>query len=76
VAYGGTDGRLNPAGSMVSLGDEYAQLDFGYRDHWLSPFTDSSMLQSTEAPTMPSVTYPTNSRSVGLGCNMNCFWRA
>jgi len=34
----------------------WAQLDIGYRDHWLSPATDSSMLLSTEAPTMPSVT--------------------
>jgi hypothetical protein len=46
----------NPTGSMLSLGIDYAQLDIGYRPHWLSPFTDSSMLISTEAPTMPSVT--------------------
>jgi len=43
-------------GSFVSLGFEYAQLDVGYRDHWLSPMTDSSMLISTQAATMPSVT--------------------
>ena len=53
IAY---DGRATPTGSMVSLGFEYAQLDIGYRDHWLSPFTDSSILISTEAPTMPSIT--------------------
>jgi len=53
IAY---DGRATPTGSMLSLGFEYAQLDIGYRDHWLSPFTDSSMLISTEAPTMPSIT--------------------
>jgi hypothetical protein len=41
---------------MLSLGFNWAQLDIGYRDHWLSPATDSSMLVSTEAPTMPSVT--------------------
>jgi hypothetical protein len=53
IAY---DGRTNPTGTMLSLGFHWAQLDIGYRDHWLSPLTDSSMLISTEAPTMPSVT--------------------
>jgi hypothetical protein len=50
------DTESAPTGSMLSLGMEYAQLDVGYRDHWLSPFTDSSMLLGTEAATMPSVT--------------------
>ena len=45
-----------PTGSMLSFGAEYAQIDFGYRDHWLSPLTDSAMLLGTEASTMPSVT--------------------
>lgn len=49
-------GRTVPTGSMLSAGFNWAQLDVGYRDHWLSPLTDSSMLLSTEAPTMPSVT--------------------
>ena len=41
VAY---DGDATPTGSMLSIGHEYAQVDVGYRDHWLSPFTDSAML--------------------------------
>jgi hypothetical protein len=53
IAY---EGRTVPTGSMLSLGFNWAQLDIGYRDHWLSPATDSSSLMSTEAPTMPSVT--------------------
>src|SRR5882724_9244672 len=53
VAY---EGRTVPTGSMLSLGFDWAQLDIGYRDHWLSPATDSSTLLSTEAPTIPSVT--------------------
>jgi hypothetical protein len=53
VAY---EGRTNFSGSMVSLGFDFAQLDIGFRPHWFSPMTDSSMLMSTEAPTMPSVT--------------------
>ncbi len=50
------EGRTVPTGSMLSLGFNWAQLDIGWRDHWISPATDSSMLLSTEAPTMPSVT--------------------
>jgi hypothetical protein len=53
VAY---QGRATPTGSLLSLGFDWAQLDLGYRDHWWSPMTDSAMLISTEAPTMPSIT--------------------
>ncbi len=53
VAYAG---RVVPTGSFVSLGFDWAQLDIGFRDQWNSPTTDSSMLTSSEAPTMPSVT--------------------
>jgi len=53
VAY---DGRQKATGSFISFGWDVAQFDLGYRDHWWSPITDSAMLISTEAPTMPSVT--------------------
>jgi hypothetical protein len=53
VAY---EDEAVPVGSMVSLGTEYFQLDVGYRPRWYSPFTDSAMLISTEAQTLPSVT--------------------
>jgi hypothetical protein len=53
VAY---QGRATPTGTLLSLGFDWAQLDIGWRDHWWSPMTDSSMLISTEAPTMPSIT--------------------
>jgi hypothetical protein len=54
IAY---SGRTQATGSMVSIGTSWAQLDAGYRDHWLSPMTDTgSMLFSTESPTTPSVT--------------------
>jgi hypothetical protein len=53
----GYSGRTQATGSMVSIGTSWAQLDAGYRDHWLSPMTDTgSMLYSTESPTPPSVT--------------------
>ncbi|HEY6515938.1 MAG TPA: capsule assembly Wzi family protein [Steroidobacteraceae bacterium] len=53
VAY---QGHATPTGTMLSLGFDWAQLDIGWRDHWWSPMTDSAMLISTEAPTMPSIT--------------------
>jgi hypothetical protein len=59
LASAGVDaykGRTNPTGTEVTMGFNWAQLDLGYRPHWLSPMTDSSTLLSTEAPTMPGVT--------------------
>jgi len=73
VAYGGTDGRVNPDGTLLSFGDEYMQLDAGYRAHWLSPLTDSSMLVSTEAPTMPSVTLSNQKPISPLGFEYQLF---
>ena len=52
----GYEGRTNFTGTMLSLGGSYAQLDLGFRPHWWSPAYDSSMLMSTEAPTLPSAT--------------------
>src|ERR1700736_1285563 len=43
-------GRTVWTGSMLSLGFNWAQIDIGYRDHWWSPATDSSMLQRTNSP--------------------------
>jgi hypothetical protein len=53
IAY---QGRAVPTGSVLSAGFNWAQLDIGYRDHWLSPLTDTSALVGTESPTTPSVT--------------------
>ncbi len=70
VAY---QGRINPAGSIVSMGFDFAQLDIGYRDHWFSPNTDSSMLMSTEAPTMPSITLSNYQPFTSLGISYEVF---
>src|SRR6185312_14235272 len=51
----GYEGRTNFTGSMLSIGGSYLQIDVGYKPHWWSPLSDSGMLVSTEAPTMPSV---------------------
>lgn len=70
VAY---DGDATPTGSMVSLGFEYAQLDVGYRDRWLSPMSDSSLLLSTEAVTMPSITLSNYTPITSLGVRYEFF---
>jgi hypothetical protein len=70
IAY---QGRTVPTGSVLSLGFNWAQLDIGYRDHWLSPATDSSMLISTEAPTMPSVTLSNYEPLTRLGLQYEFF---
>jgi hypothetical protein len=49
-------GRTVPTGSVLTLGTSWAQIDVGWRTHWLSPLTDTSALISTEAPTTPSIT--------------------
>jgi hypothetical protein len=64
IAY---DGDSRAAGSFVSVGFSYAQLDLGYRQHWLSPFTDSSMLLSTQAPSMMSATLSNYTPMTRLG---------
>jgi hypothetical protein len=50
------EGDTTPTGTYASIGGRYMQFDIGYRDHWLSPMTDSAMILSTQAPTMPSLT--------------------
>jgi len=69
----GYDGRETATGSFVSVGFDWAQLDIGYRDHWWSPMTDSSMLISTEAPTMPSITLSNYQPLTRLGWQYEVF---
>ena len=70
VAY---DGEENPTGSMVSLGFSKMQLDIGYKPHWFSPMSDSSMLMSSEAPTMPSVSLSNYEPLTRLGLQYEFF---
>ncbi|HEU4486739.1 MAG TPA: capsule assembly Wzi family protein [Povalibacter sp.] len=71
VAY---DGDAIPAGSMLSLGFDFAQLDLGYREHWLSPFMTSSMLVGTQSPTMPSATLSNYRPLTRFGFQYELFW--
>jgi len=65
--------EASPVGSMVSFGTEYLQLDVGYRPRWYSPFTDSAMLISTEAQTLPSITLSNYKPMTGLGFTYELF---
>ena len=67
------DGKQNPTGSMVSLGFSKAQLDIGYKPHWFSPMSDSSLLMSSEAPTMPSVSLSNYEPLTRLGLQYEFF---
>lgn len=67
------EGHTDWTGTMASLGWEYAQLDVGFRPHWLSPLTGSSMLMSTEAPTMPSWTISNYEPLTSLGITYQLF---
>ncbi len=75
ISAGGmaSEDEAAPTGSMLSFGVDYAQLDIGFRDHWLSPLNDSSSLISTQAPTMPSITL-SNYKPIGpLGLSYEVF---
>jgi Capsule assembly protein Wzi len=67
------DARATPTGSMVSMGFNWAQLDLGYRDHWFSPMTDTSMMIGTEAATMPSATLSNYEPLTRLGLQYEFF---
>jgi hypothetical protein len=67
------EGRTVATGSMLSFGFNWAQIDLGYRDHWWSPATDSNMLISTEAPTMPSITLSNYEPLTRLGFQYEIF---
>ena len=69
----GYEGRTNFTGSLISLGGSYAQIDIGFRPHWFSPLSDSSMLMSTEAATMPSVTLSNYEPLTRLGLRYEIF---
>ena len=55
VAGIANEDNLLPTQSFVYFGNEYAQVDIGYREHWYSPLNDSAMILSTNAKTLPSI---------------------
>lgn len=67
------DSDVTPTNTVLSLGWDYAQLDIGWREHWLSPMTDSSMLVSTQGETMPSLTLSSYRPLTRLGITYEAF---
>jgi hypothetical protein len=57
ASYGGyaSDQQFTPENTYLSFGTDYAQIDLGYKPHWFSPFSQSSMLLSTNAETFATV---------------------
>ncbi|MFC7006372.1 capsule assembly Wzi family protein [Bowmanella sp. JS7-9] len=64
---------LSHFGTHLSVGNEYLQLDAGYRDHWWSPMQDSALLLSTHAPNSLSVTLSNASPLSPLGLRYELF---
>ncbi len=67
--------NMQPSGSMISLGSDWAQLDIGYKDIWLSPFQGTAQLLSTHAETLPSISLSNNLtlETFGIKWNYNAF---
>ena len=65
--YDGNNGQKDrfADGTYLSLGWDTFQVDIGYRDHWYGPFSDSDMLLTTNAPSIPSITI-SNSKPLNL----------
>lgn len=61
-------------GSYISLGQDYAQLDIGYKPHWLSPFSNAAMLQSTQAETYATVSISNQIPLTSFGFGYEFYW--
>ena len=64
---------IQPEGTYLSAGLDVMRVDIGYRPHWLSPMQNSSMLWSTQAPTIPSVTLSNDVPLTSWGFNYEMF---
>src|SRR5262245_16488422 len=69
----GDSSNITPTNTMLSFGWDVAQFDLGWREHWLSPFTDSSMLVSTQGETMPGITVSNYKPFTSLGITYEGF---
>lgn len=58
----------------LSMGNEYLQMDLGFRDHWLSPMQDSAMLLSTHAENPLSVTFSNTTGLTDLNIRYELFY--
>ncbi len=66
-------GDSNLEDTYVSIGLPQAQLDIGYKPHWLSPFKQSAMLLSTHAPTFANISLSNNTPLTSWNINYELF---
>lgn len=67
------DGEVTPEDSYISVGIPSIQVDVGYKPHWLSPFKQSAMLLSTNAPTFANVSISNNTPLTDWNFNYELF---
>lgn len=72
LGYQYSDDGSNPEGSYISAGFDWAQIDVGYRPHWLSPAQSGAFIWSTEAETPATVTL-SNSAPLWWGLRYEMF---
>mgnify|MGYP000097222251 CR=1 FL=1 len=65
--------ETNLEDTYVSIGLPQAQLDIGYKPHWLSPFKQSAMLLSTHAPTFANISLSNNTPLTSWNINYELF---
>ncbi|MUH71328.1 capsule assembly Wzi family protein [Psychrosphaera haliotis] len=66
-------GESNLEDTYVSFGIPQAQVDIGYKPHWLSPFKQSAMLLSTQAPTFANISVSNNTPMTSWNINYEIF---
>ena len=69
----GWQGETNLEDTYISIGIAQAQLDIGYKPHWLSPFKQSAMLLSTHAPSFANLSLSNNTPLTSWNINYELF---
>jgi len=59
--------------TFISVGQDWAQLDIGYKANWLSPFKNSAMILSTNAPSIASISLSNSAPLTSLNIKYNFF---
>ena len=59
--------------TFISMGQDWAQLDIGYKGNWLSPFKNSAMILSTNAPSIASISLSNSAPLTSLNFKYNFF---
>ena len=71
--YEGDKSEYNFENTYISIGQDWAQLDLGYKPIWLSPFKDSAMILSTNAPSLATISLSNSESLTPLNIKYNFF---